>query len=447
MRIHLISLGCDKNLVDAEGMSGLLRAAGHELTDDDTKADVIIVNTCCFIGDAKEESINTILEAAKRKEDACAKALIVTGCLAERYREEIKAELPEVDAIVGTTAWPQIVSVIGEVTAAHAAPVERTQSIDAPIEDVRARVVSTPGHYAYLKIAEGCDKHCTYCVIPKVRGAYRSRPMEQLVAEAQTLAAGGVKELILVAQETTLYGADLYGKKSLPALLRALSGIDGIEWIRVLYCYPEEITDELIAEVRDNQKVCKYLDIPIQHAADGILKRMGRRTTHDELTAIVRKLRTEIPGIVLRTTLIAGFPGETEEDHQVLCDFVKELRFDRLGVFEYSKEEGTPAAAMKGQIRKNVKRARRNALMEIQQRISAERTASLVGKRFTVMVEGRLAEDNVLVGRTYMDAPDVDGLFFVDSGAAPVSGTMLTAVVTNATEYDLYGEICDESAE
>ena len=447
MRIHLISLGCDKNLVDAEGMSGLLRAAGHELTDDDTKADVIIVNTCCFIGDAKEESINTILEAAKRKEDACAKALIVTGCLAERYREEIKAELPEVDAIVGTTAWPQIVSVIGEVTAAHAAPVERTQSIDAPIEDVRARVVSTPGHYAYLKIAEGCDKHCTYCVIPKVRGAYRSRPMEQLVAEAQTLAAGGVKELILVAQETTLYGADLYGKKSLPALLRALSGIDGIEWIRVLYCYPEEITDELIAEVRDNKKVCKYLDIPIQHAADGILKRMGRRTTHDELTAIVRKLRTEIPDIVLRTTLIAGFPGETEEDHQVLCDFVKELRFDRLGVFEYSKEEGTPAAAMKGQIRKNVKRARRNALMEIQQRISAERTASLVGKRFTVMVEGRLAEDNVLVGRTYMDAPDVDGLFFVDSGAAPVSGTMLTAVVTNATEYDLYGEICDESAE
>ena len=447
MRIHLISLGCDKNLVDAEGMSGLLRAAGHELTDDDTKADVIIVNTCCFIGDAKEESINTILEAAKRKEDACAKALIVTGCLAERYREEIKAELPEVDAIVGTTAWPQIVSVIGEVTAAHAAPVERTQSIDAPIEDVRARVVSTPGHYAYLKIAEGCDKHCTYCVIPKVRGAYRSRPMEQLVAEAQTLAAGGVKELILVAQETTLYGADLYGKKSLPALLRALSGIDGIEWIRVLYCYPEEITDELIAEVRDNKKVCKYLDIPIQHAADGILKRMGRRTTHDELTAIVRKLRTEIPGIVLRTTLIAGFPGETEEDHQVLCDFVKELRFDRLGVFEYSKEEGTPAAAMKGQIRKNVKRARRNALMEIQQRISAERTASLVGKRFTVMVEGRLAEDNVLVGRTYMDAPDVDGLFFIDSGADPVSGTMLTAVVTNATEYDLYGEICDESAE
>ena len=447
MRIHLISLGCDKNLVDAEGMSGLLRAAGHELTDDDTKADVIIVNTCCFIGDAKEESINTILEAAKRKEDACAKALIVTGCLAERYREEIKAELPEVDAIVGTTAWPQIVSVIGEVTAAHAAPVERTQSIDAPIEDVRARVVSTPGHYAYLKIAEGCDKHCTYCVIPKVRGAYRSRPMEQLVAEAQTLAAGGVKELILVAQETTLYGADLYGKKSLPALLRALSGIDGIEWIRVLYCYPEEITDELIAEVRDNKKVCKYLDIPIQHAADGILKRMGRRTTHDELTAIVRKLRTEIPDIVLRTTLIAGFPGETEEDHQVLCDFVKELRFDRLGVFEYSKEEGTPAAAMKGQIRKNVKRARRNALMEIQQRISAERTASLVGKRFTVMVEGRLAEDNVLVGRTYMDAPDVDGLFFIDSGADPVSGTMLTAVVTNATEYDLYGEICDESAE
>ena len=447
MKIHLISLGCDKNLVDAEVMSGLLVQAGHQMTDDDTQADVIIVNTCCFIGDAKEESINAILEAAKCKEDARAKALIVTGCLAERYRKDIEAELPEVDAIVGTTAYPQIAEVIEAVCAEHAEPVVRQKSIDAPIEELKTRIISTPGHYAYLKIAEGCDKHCTYCIIPKVRGNFRSRPMEELTAEAGKLAESGVKELILVAQETTLYGVDLYGKKMLPELLHRLGKIDGLLWIRLLYCYPEEITEELISEIRDNKKVCKYLDIPIQHAADGVLKRMGRRTTHAELVDIVKRLRREIPGITLRTTLISGFPGETEEDHRLLCDFIKELRFDRLGVFEYSKEEGTPAAKMKGQIRKNVKKARRAELMELQQHISAERTASLVGKRFTVMIEGRLAEEGILVGRTEMDAPDVDGLFFLESDADLISGTTVTAVVTAATEYDLYGRICDESAE
>ena len=447
MKILLISLGCDKNLVDAEVMSGLIAGAGHELTDDDRQADVIIVNTCCFIGDAKEESIHAILEAARRKEDAQAKALIVTGCLAERYRADIEAELPEVDAIVGTTAYPQIAEVIEAAAKEHAEPVVRQESIDAPIAELKERIVSTPGYYAYLKIAEGCDKHCTYCIIPKVRGNYRSRPLEQLAAEAEKLAEGGVKELILVAQETTLYGVDLYGKKMLPELLHRLGQIEGLVWIRILYCYPEEITDELIGEIRDNPKVCKYLDIPIQHAADGVLKRMGRRTTHAELVGIVKKLREQIPGITLRTTLISGFPGETEEDHRLLCDFIKELRFDRLGVFEYSKEEGTPAAKMKGQIRKAVKRARRNELMEIQQRISAERTAALAGQKLSVMIEGRLPEDNILVGRTEMDAPDVDGFIFLESEADLLSGTMVTAEVTAAAEYDLYGRICDESAE
>ncbi|MBO4290173.1 MAG: 30S ribosomal protein S12 methylthiotransferase RimO [Lachnospiraceae bacterium] len=447
MKIHLISLGCDKNLVDAEVMSGLLVKAGHQMTDDDRQADVIIVNTCCFIGDAKEESIGAILEAAKRKEDAKARALIVTGCLAERYRADIEAELPEVDAIVGTTAYPRIAEVIEAAAAKHEGPVVRQESIDAPIEELKERIVSTPGHYAYLKIAEGCGKHCTYCIIPKVRGNYRSRRMEELTAEAGKLAEGGVKELILVAQETTLYGVDLYGKKMLPELLRRLSSIEGLVWIRILYCYPEEITEELIAEIRDNDKVCKYLDIPIQHAADGVLKRMGRRTTHDELVRTVKKLREEIQGITLRTTLISGFPGETEEDHRLLCDFIKEMRFDRLGVFEYSKEEGTPAAKMKGQIKKAVKKARRNELMEIQQRISAQRMEALVGQELPVMIEGRLPEENILVGRTEMDAPDVDGLIFLESGADLLSGTMVTAVVTAAAEYDLYGRICDESAE
>ena len=447
MKIHLISLGCDKNLVDAEVMSGLLVKAGHQMTDDDRQADVIIVNTCCFIGDAKEESIGAILEAAKRKEDAKARALIVTGCLAERYRADIEAELPEVDAIVGTTAYPRIAEVIEAAAAKHEGPVVRQESIDAPIEELKERIVSTPGHYAYLKIAEGCGKHCTYCIIPKVRGNYRSRRMEELTAEAGKLAESGVKELILVAQETTLYGVDLYGKKMLPELLRRLSSIEGLVWIRILYCYPEEITEELIAEIRDNDKVCKYLDIPIQHAADGVLKRMGRRTTHDELVRTVKKLREEIQGITLRTTLISGFPGETEEDHRLLCDFIKEMRFDRLGVFEYSKEEGTPAAKMKGQIKKAVKKARRNELMEIQQRISAQRMEALVGQELPVMIEGRLPEENILVGRTEMDAPDVDGLIFLESGADLLSGTMVTAVVTAAAEYDLYGRICDESAE
>ena len=447
MKIHLISLGCDKNLVDAEVMSGLLTAAGHQMTDDDRQAEVIIVNTCCFIGDAKEESIGAILEAARRKEDAKAKALIVTGCLAERYRADIQAELPEVDAIVGTTAYPQITEVIEAVCREHAEPVVRQESIDAPIEELKERIVSTPGHYAYLKIAEGCGKHCTYCIIPKVRGNFRSRPLEELTAEAARLAEGGAKELILVAQETTLYGVDLYGKKMLPELLRRLGQIEGLVWIRILYCYPEEITEELIDEIRDNRKVCKYLDIPIQHAADGVLKRMGRRTTHAELVSIVKKLRERIPGITLRTTLISGFPGETEEDHRLLCDFIRELRFDRLGVFEYSKEEGTPAAKMKGQIRKNVKKARRAELMEIQQRISAQRMQALVGQRLPVMIEGRLPEEGILVGRTEMDAPDVDGLIFLESDSDLISGTMVTAVVTAAAEYDLYGRIDDESAE
>ncbi len=445
-KILFISLGCDKNLVDSEVMLGLLHKAGFALTDDEREADVIVVNSCCFIGDAKEESINTILDMARYKEIGVCKALVVTGCLAERYKEEVLTEMPEVDAVVGTSSYDHIVEVVQSVLEHHI-HTQTFESIDITPTRTANRLVTTGGHYAFLKIAEGCDKHCTYCVIPQVRGHYRSVPMEDLLAEARSLVDGGVKELILVAQETTLYGVDLYGEKTLPKLLRELAKIPGLVWIRIQYCYPEEITDELIQTIREEMKVCSYLDIPIQHASDSILKRMGRRTTESAIREMIAKLRREIPDLALRTTLISGFPGETEEDHETLMRFIDDMEFDRLGVFTYSQEEDTPAAAMEDQIPEEVKKERRAEAMELQQEISLEKCQDMIGRTVLVMIEGKVADENAYVGRTYRDAPGVDGYIFINTDQELMSGDFVHARVTGALEYDLMGELCDEFTE
>ncbi len=445
-KILFISLGCDKNLVDSEVMLGLLHKAGFALTDDEREADVIVVNSCCFIGDAKEESINTILDMARYKEIGVCKALVVTGCLAERYKEEVLTEMPEVDAVVGTSSYDHIVEVVQSVLEHHI-HTQTFESIDITPTRTANRLVTTGGHYAFLKIAEGCDKHCTYCVIPQVRGHYRSVPMEDLLAEARSLVDGGVKELILVAQETTLYGVDLYGEKTLPKLLRELAKIPGLVWIRIQYCYPEEITDELIQTIREEMKVCSYLDMPIQHASDSILKRMGRRTTESAIRDMIAKLRREIPDLALRTTLISGFPGETEEDHETLMRFIDDMEFDRLGVFTYSQEEDTPAAAMEDQIPEEVKEERRAEAMELQQEISLEKCQDMIGRTVLVMIEGKVADENAYVGRTYRDAPGVDGYIFINTDQELMSGDFVHARVTGALEYDLMGELCDEFTE
>lgn len=441
MKILFISLGCDKNTVDSESMIGLLQEKGYQFTDDETEAEIIIVNTCCFIGDAKEESINTILEMAQYKESGSLKALIVTGCLAQRYKEEIQKEIPEVDAILGTTAIDQIVTAV-EMTLEGK---EENFVMDCNrMPRVQAkRSLSTGGHFAYLKIAEGCDKCCSYCIIPKVRGSFRSVPMEDLVEEAKALVAGGVKEIILVAQETTLYGKDLYGKKSLPELLHALNQIAGLYWIRILYCYPEEITEELIAAIKTEEKVCHYLDIPIQHASDDILKRMGRWTNRAHLQEIIGKLRKEIPDIALRTTLISGFPGETEYDHEILMDFVDEMEFDRLGVFPYSPEEDTVAAEMDNQIPEEIKLDRQAELMELQQEIAFEKAENTVGQTMMIMIEGYLPEEGTYIGRSYKDAPNVDGYVFVNTDRNLMSGDFVQVKIIGSYEYDLIGEVVE----
>ena len=451
MNILFISLGCDKNLVDSEVMLGILAKDGHQMVDDETMADVIIINTCCFIHDAKEESIQNILELADLKKTGRLKALIVTGCLAQRYKEEIIQEIPEVDAVLGTTSYEEIAHVIDGVLSDS--PMERgdvrltMKDVDyLPVTDTH-RMVTTGGHFAYLKIAEGCDKHCTYCISPKVRGDFRSVPMEHLLEEAQNLVDGGVKELILVAQETTVYGKDLYGKKSLHILLKKLCEIRGIRWIRVLYCYPEEIYDELIQTIKEENKVCHYLDLPIQHASDAVLKRMGRRTSKAQLVEIIEKLRKEIPDISLRTTLITGFPGETQEQHEELKDFVDEMEFDRLGVFTYSPEENTPAAEMADQVPEEVKEERRDELMELQQEISYDRGQDRIGQELLVMIEGKVADESAYIGRTYGDAPKVDGYIFVQTGELLMTGDFAKVRVTGALEYDLIGVLSDEYTE
>lgn len=445
MKILFVSLGCDKNLVDSEVMLGMLAEKGYTFTDDETEAEIIVINTCCFINDAKEESVNTILEMAELKKTGQVKALIVTGCLAQRYQKEIQDEIEEVDAVIGTAAIDAIVEAVEEVLLGkgenHIAPLDTL-----PVGN-RKRIVTTGGHYAYLKIAEGCDKHCTYCIIPKVRGEYRSIPMEQLEAEAARLAEGGVKELILVAQETTLYGKDLYGEVRLPQLLRRLCRIPGLYWIRVLYCYPEEITEELIETIREEDKICNYLDIPIQHGSDAVLKRMGRRTDSEEIRSIVNKLRKSIPDICLRTTLITGFPGETKEDHETVMDFVNEMEFDRLGVFTYSPEEDTPAAAMPKQVEETIKNERRDQIMELQQEIAYEAADQMIGRELYVMIEGKVADEDAYVARTYKDAPGVDGYLFINTGRQLMSGDFVKVRITGSYEYDLIGEMCDEFTE
>ncbi len=445
MKILFISLGCDKNLVDSEEMLGLLQRKGYSFTDDETEADVIVINTCCFINDAKEESVQTILEMAEYKKTGSCKALIVTGCMAQRYKQEILDEVEEVDMVLGTTAYEGIVDAVEEALQGQRKVSDVSLSY-LPKTDA-GRVVTTGGHFAYLKIAEGCNKCCTYCIIPKLRGKYRSVPMERLIAQAQELADQGVKELILVAQETTVYGVDLYGEKSLHILLEKLCRIAGIRWIRILYCYPEEIYDGLIEVMKKEPKICHYLDLPIQHASNAVLKRMGRRTTKEDLIAIVEKLREEIPDIVLRTTLITGFPGETPEQHEEMMEFIDQMEFDRLGVFTYSQEEDTPAANMPDQIDEETKLCWQEELMELQQEIAFDRAEAMTGRTVLAMVEGKVADENVYVARTYGDAPNVDGLLFLSAEEALMSGDFVKVKITGAAEYDLMGEIADEFTE
>ena len=438
MKMSMVSLGCDKNTVDSEMMLGLMNEKGFEYTDIDEEADVMIINTCGFIQSAKEESINAILEASKLKEVGNLKALIVTGCLAQRYKDEIIKEIPEVDALLGTSSFDKIVETVEEVLGGEIKneflDLDRLPSIS------KKRKNSTGGYYAYLKIAEGCNKNCTYCIIPSLRGNYRSYPLDDLIAQAKDLATQGIKELILVAQETTLYGVDIYGKKTLPKLLNELPKIEGIEWIRILYCYPEEITDELIDVIASEDKVCKYLDIPIQHASDDILRRMARRTTYDDLVNIIGRLRNNIPDITLRTTIIAGFPGETVEDVDTVIEFIKQMKFERLGVFTYSEEEGTVAAGFDNQIDEKEKEARRDRIMRVQQEISESNLLNMVGKTFKVLIEGKLPDENVYIGRTYMDVPGVDGYVFVNTEREYMSGDFCDVLITGSSEYDLIGD-------
>lgn len=439
MKILFISLGCDKNLADSEQMLGILRNKGYEFTDDECEADIIVVNSCCFISDAKEESINTILDMAQCKTHYKCQALIVTGCLAERYKEEIYKEIPEVDAVIGTSSYDAIAEAVEQALEGKKPQVFKDLN---RLPDIRTeRVVTTGGYFAHLKIAEGCDKHCTYCIIPKVRGNYRSVPMENLIRQAKELAEKGVKELILVAQETTMYGKDIYGEKSLHKLLKELCKIQGIQLIRIMYCYPEEIYDELIQTMKEEQKICHYLDMPIQHCNDAILKKMGRRTNKKEIQEIVTKLREAIPDIILRTTLITGFPGETEDNFEEMMDFVDEMEFDRLGVFPYSPEEGTPAAEFPDQIDEEVKADRQCEIMELQQDIAFEKSERRIGQEMLAVIEGKVADENAYIGRTYMDAPNIDGYVFIHTDEALMTGDFVKVKITASSDYDLIGEL------
>lgn len=439
IQILFVSLGCDKNLVDSEVMLGLLQDKGYSITNEEKEADVAVINTCCFIHDAKEESIENIIEIGKLKQTAKLKALIVTGCLAQRYKDEIHKELPEVDAILGTTSTESIVEAVEEVLKGKG--YDHFEDIDYLPPSHEKRVITSGTYMGYLKIAEGCNKRCTYCIIPKVRGSFRSVPMEDLVAQARYLVSNGITEICLVAQETTLYGVDLYGEKRLPELLRKLSEIEDLEWIRLLYCYPEEITKELIAEMKDNPKVCHYIDMPLQHCENDVLRRMGRRTTKEEIKQTIEYIRSEIPDIVLRTSLIAGFPGETQGEHKALLEFIDEVEFNRLGVFTYSPEEDTPAASFENQVEESVKEQWRDEIMELQQEISYDLNSTMVGKTLKVIVEGYLYKEQMYMCRSYMDAPDIDGCVFVASEDELLTGDFIEVTITDFNEYDLIGEI------
>ena len=439
MKLLFISLGCDKNLVDSEFMIGMLTQEGIELTDNEEDADIIIVNSCCFIGDAKEESINTILEMAEYRKHGKCKSLIVTGCLSQRYQDEVLKEIPEVDAILGTNSYDSIFEAVKETLDHH--KYQNLHTLEGLPSLNTKRVVTTGGHFAYLKISEGCNKNCTYCVIPSVRGRYRSVPMEELAAQARELVAGGVKELILVAQETTLYGVDLYGKKSLHLLLDELNKIDGLFWIRIMYCYPEEIYEELIDSIIRNKKVCHYLDLPIQHCNDDILKRMNRKTTKQDIIDIANHLRERIPDITLRTTLICGFPGETAEAHEELMQFVNDMEFDRLGAFTYSPEEGTKAFDMPDQVDEETKAEWQADVMELQEEVIFDKNETLKGMETYAFIEGRVADENAYIGRTYRDAPNVDGYIFINTDEELMTGDIVKVKVVGAYDYDLIGEI------
>lgn len=452
MKILFISLGCEKNRVETEYMLGILAEHGYEFTDDAQSAEAAVINTCCFINDAKQESIDTILELAELRKSGKIRALIVAGCLGQRYKEEIQKEIPEVDSILGTTAFDKIVEALDEVLKGQVQ--NYFESIDRkPV--TYNRILSTGTAYSYLKIAEGCNKNCTYCIIPKVRGHYRSVPMEDLIKEAEELAYNGIKELIIVAQETTVYGVDLYGKKMLPELLTKLCRIEGFEWIRIMYCYPEEITDELIEVMKKEPKICHYLDLPIQSGSDAILRKMGRRTDNADIRRIVEKLRSEIPDICLRTTLISGFPGETADDHNQTMKLISDLRFDRLGVFTYSPEEDTVAAAMEDQVPERTKKTRRTKLMKMQQEFAFEGARKMVGRKLKAIIEGRIGDEDpdtddqgrplyTYVARTYKDSPDIDGFLFIENVPYDLmSGRFVDVMITGSDEYDLIGELAE----
>ncbi|NCC14722.1 MAG: 30S ribosomal protein S12 methylthiotransferase RimO [Clostridia bacterium] len=448
--VAFTSLGCDKNRVDSEVMLGILAQNGFQTIADEAQADIIVVNTCCFIKDALDESIETILEMAEYKKTGKCKGLIVAGCLGQRYEKEFFQELPEVDAIIGTAAYESVAEVAADILAGKMGE-KYLEDINRPMENSngKLRVLSTAPYFAYLKISEGCDNHCTYCVIPKLRGKHRSRTIESLVEEAEVLAQNGVKELVIVAQDTSIYGRDLYGEPKLHVLLDELSKIEGIAWIRLLYCYPETLTQETIAVMAENEKICHYIDMPIQHGNDAVLKRMGRKSSQALIKEKVLALREAMPDIAIRTTLIVGFPGETEEEFQDLIGFVEELRFDRLGVFAYSQEDGTPAASMENQIDEEIKEVRRDTIMDIQKNIAAALCEKEVGKVVQVLVEGKLPEENIYCGRTRRDAPDIDGLVFLTAEEEVYSGEFVTAKIREAGDYDLMGDViyADESAE
>ncbi len=439
MNVYFVSLGCDKNLVDSEMMLGILKKRGYQLTDDENLADVIVVNTCGFIRDAQEESVETLLTMAELKASGRCRVLVAAGCLAQRFQEDVLKEIPEIDAVIGTASWQKIADTIDHVLAGQRQACFDDLSL-MPVSKAD-RVMSVCSYSSYLKIAEGCNKRCTYCIIPFLRGPFRSYPVEYLLDQARKLAAGGTKELILVAQETTVYGIDLEGRKMLPELLTALCRIEGIEWIRLLYCYPEEITEELIEVMAREPKICHYLDMPIQHCNDRILKLMGRKTNKEELKGVIARLRKAMPDVALRTTLIAGFPGETEEEHEELLAFIREIRFDRLGVFTYSREEGTKAADMPDQVPEDVKVARQARLMEAQQEIAFAQAEEMTGRLLPVLVDGRLPESGIYVGRTYRDAPDVDGYVYLDADGELISGDIVNVRITDSNAYDLIGDV------